>query len=132
MPRAFDRTCPRCGWDNQVAVRKCLHCKGIIVLNEKLTYRSILGCGLVLGLITWYFLGPTAGGAIGLAIGSLFALITLANLRYRCGGCGKPPEWRLLTPREKLSMRLRRVAYFATGVAFAAGAVHLYLNFKAR
>jgi len=132
LPRAFDRTCPRCGWDNQVAVRKCLHCRGIIVLNEKLTYRAILGSGLVLGLITGYFLGPSAGGGVALAVGSLFALTTLANLRYCCGGCGKRPEWRLLTPREKRSLRLRRLAYLAAGAVFAAGAAHLYLKFRGR
>jgi hypothetical protein len=132
MPRAFDRTCPRCGWDNQVKVRKCLHCKAMISLNETLTYRSILGSGLVIGLISWYFLGPFLGGANGVAVGSLFALITLAGLRYRCGGCGKRPEARLLTPKEKHSVWIRRLGYFAVALVFGGIAVRLYLKASGR
>ena len=132
MPRVFDRTCPKCGWDNQVAVRKCLGCKGMISLNETLTYRGILGSGLVLGLSSGYFLGPLLGGAIGLAVGSFCALVTLVNLRFKCGGCGRRPPGRVFTSTEKRSMWLRRLSYFAAAIALAGGALHLYFKFKGR
>lgn len=130
MPRAFDRTCPKCGWDNQIAIRKCLHCRAMISLNETLTYRSIIGSGLVIGAIAWYFLGPLLGGAIGLAVGALGSLATLVNLRYKCGGCGKRPDGRLRSTTEKHRVLLRRLGYLAATVVLAAGALHLYMKFR--
>jgi hypothetical protein len=104
----------------------------MISLNETMTYRSIAGCMIVLGLIGWYFLGPQLGGAVGLAIGSLCSLATLVNLRHRCGGCGKRTDGHLLSGKEKESLWLRRLSYFGGSVAFAAGAVVLYLKFSGR
>ncbi len=132
MPRAFDRMCLRCGWDNQVAVRKCLHCRGMISLQETLNGRAIVGSGLVIGLLSWYFLGPLLGAAIGLAISALGSLVTLGNLRFKCGGCGRRPEGRLFTPKEQRSVRLKRLAYVAAAIALAGAALQLYLKFRGR
>jgi len=104
----------------------------MISLNQTLTYRSIAGSMIVLGLIGGYFLGPQLGGAVALGIGSLCCLTTLVNLRHRCGGCGQRIDGHLLSIREKNSLWLRRLCYFAGSAAFAAGAVVLYLKFSAR
>jgi hypothetical protein len=104
----------------------------MVSLNQTMTYRSIVGSMIVFGLIAGYFLGPYPGGSIALAIGSLCSLTTLVNLRHRCGGCGKRPEGRLLSRREKESLWLRRLSYFLGALAFAGGAAVLYLKFSRR
>jgi hypothetical protein len=104
----------------------------MISLNETMTYRSIAGTMIVLGLVTGYFLGPLLGGAVALGIASLCSLTTLVNLRHRCGGCGKRTDGHLLSNRETRSLWLRRLGYFAGSAAFAAGAVLLYLKFSGR
>jgi hypothetical protein len=104
----------------------------MITLNEMMTYRSIAGSIIVLGLISWYFLGQLLGGAVGLGIGSICALTTLVNLRHKCGGCGRRPEGRLLSRKDKNSLWLRRLSYLVGALVFATGAGVLYLKYRSR
>jgi hypothetical protein len=125
LPKTFDRTCPRCGWDNQVGVRKCLSCKAIVSIHEAIGYGPITGGVGILGLVFWRFFGLGIGGSIVLAIGALCGLITALTLSYKCGGCGKRAPGRVRSSAEKRSVLLRRVAYLAGSVLLGVGAVLL-------
>ena len=128
LPRTFDRMCSRCGWDNQVAVRKCLRCKAMIILNETLGIRAVAGVAAIAGLAAGWVFGPVRGAAAGLGAGALCSAVTLASLRYRCGGCGHGLEGRLRSPRERRSLWLRRLAYLLGAVALAAASAAVYLR----
>ncbi|HZE96919.1 MAG TPA: hypothetical protein VE981_07825 [Planctomycetota bacterium] len=126
LAKTFDRTCPKCGWDNQVRVRKCLKCHaGMLSLQEVVGVRTIGGVLVFMGLVLWYFCGPLLAGAIAAGLGSLGALSTLVLMRYCCGGCGKGVDPQLLSTAEKQAAWVKRGIYLAAAGLLAAAAAVL-------
>jgi hypothetical protein len=128
LPKSFDLTCTRCGWDNRVQMRKCVKCKGgAVSLHETLGYGPISGGVGVGGFILWRLFGSLLGWSAICALGSLCGLFTLATLGYKCGTCGKRAESRLLSGEEKSALRLRRLGYLIGAILLAVGAVLIYI-----
>lgn len=126
LPRSFDRTCPRCGWDNMVGMRKCVKCKGgALSLHEPIGYGPITGGIGIGGLLSWRLFGSPVGWVILCALGSLCGLFTMATLGYTCGACGKRADSRLLSRDEKKSKAMRRLAYLIGAVLLAVAAILL-------
>jgi len=132
MPKGFDRTCTRCGWDNQVGLRKCVGCKGgVVTLHEMIGYGPIGGVVGLGGLIFWRLFGLFLGGMIICVLGALCGLITMLTLHYKCGGCGRRSEGRILSKDEKEQSGRRRLAYLVGTILLGAGAVGLFVLFIA-
>lgn len=130
LPRTFDRMCPRCGWDNQVQMRKCLQCKAAVSLRETIGYGAIIGGGFLGAAGLWRFLGGPLSGAVMGALGALCGLITLATLGYKCGGCGKRAEGRVLSKDERQAILRRRLGYLIGSIVLAVGSLILLLRFR--
>ncbi|MBI3856397.1 MAG: hypothetical protein HY293_11980 [Planctomycetes bacterium] len=130
LPKSFNRTCTRCGWDNQVGMRKCVKCKdGVVVLSEAIGYGTISGVLGVGGLILCRFLGIFLGGALVCAIGSLCGLITAVFMKYKCGGCNATPVPRLLSKDEQASIGKRRIGFVIGSVLLGVAAIVLFFLF---
>ena len=117
--------CSRCGWDNQVQMRKCVKCQGAIVMNEKPGYGPMGGLAGLTGFIFWFLFGLLIGGAIASTIGAVCGLITLVTLRYACAGCDQRVEPRLLDAEEKETLKKRRLGFLIGAVGLAVLAVAL-------
>jgi hypothetical protein len=121
LPKGYDATCVRCGWDDRVGMRKCVACKGPIVLHEALGFGpigSIVGVG---GFAAWMFLR-----AVGLAgicvIGAICGVISAFFMTWRCSLCKKRPRRDCFNPEEKRTFRLRRLGFVLGAVLLVAGA----------
>lgn len=125
LGKTSGQICSRCGWDNQVQMRKCVKCQGAIALDEKLGFGPMGGLAGLTGFIFWFFFGLLIGGAIASTIGAVCGLITLFTLRYACAGCDRPVEPRLLDADEKETVRKRRLGFLVGAIGLAVLAVAL-------
>jgi hypothetical protein len=126
LSKSFDRTCTRCGWDNQVGMRKCVKCRGgAVSLHEPIGNGPISGGIGIGGILFWGILRSAFVWVILCAVGSLCGLFTMATLGYKCGTCGKRADSRFLSVEEKRSSWLRRLAYLIGAILLAVAALLL-------
>jgi hypothetical protein len=131
LSASYDRTCLRCGWDNQVGMRKCVTCKGPVILHEAVAFGPISGVVGVGGVIFWRLFGLFLGLAIICAIGSLCGLVSSVAMSYSCSPCRRRPQRSWLSREEKKSFQLRRLGFLIGTVGLAVGSLVLFLLFAA-
>jgi hypothetical protein len=128
LAKMSGQICGRCGWDNQVQMRKCSKCQGAVALNEKIGYGPVGGMAGVAGFLFWWFFGLLLGGAIASVIGAVCGLITALTLSYACVACGKSPEARFLDTDEKEEFKKRRLGFLAGGIGLGVLALALFVG----
>jgi hypothetical protein len=125
------QVCSRCGWDTQIGMRKCVKCKSVVVLNEKIGFGPIGGVVGIGGFIFWRLFGLLLGGAIVSGIAAVCGTVTALTLQYTCVDCNKVPEARHLDADEKETMKKRRLGFALSAAGLGALAVGLLIGYIA-
>src|SRR5882672_4149954 len=118
--RLSGEICLRCGWDSQVRMRKCIACKGAVILNEKIGFGPIGGVVGLGGFVFWRLYGPLLGSAPVSSIGTVCGAITARTLGCSCAECGRKSEARFLDSEEKDTARRHRLGFTLSAAGLGA------------
>jgi hypothetical protein len=118
-----ERYCSKCGWDTKENQRKCKMCQLPYILQDGMgSTGAQVGISAVAGGITGYLEGYVAGVAAALLMGGVGTLVNSLTAGFKCTGCNKGIEPKLMNSEEKKAAAGKRLGFMIASIVLILGA----------